>query len=50
MGQTSKYNLRYPESTDFVRNTATYIQNLAEDVENTLNEQLENIESILSEV
>lgn len=36
MGQTSKYNLRYPESTDFVRNTATYIQNLAEDVETTL--------------
>ena len=38
MGQTSKYGLRYPEITDFVRNTATYIQNLAEDIEDTLEE------------
>ena len=50
MGQTSKYGLRYPGSDDFVKDTASFIQNLAEDVENTLNEQLENIESILSEV
>lgn len=36
MGQTEKYGLRYPDDNGYVRETPTYIQNLAEDVENTL--------------
>lgn len=36
MGQTQKYGLRYPENDGYVRETASYIKNLAEDVENKM--------------
>ena len=56
MAQTPEYNLRYPESTDLVKNTATYIQNLAEDTETAIktkggNSFLENnIKKITSQI
>lgn len=40
MGQTTKHGLRYPESTDLVKDTATYIKNLAEDTDTALTNQI----------
>lgn len=40
MGQTTNYGLRYPENTDLVKETAAYIQNLAEDTETALTNQI----------
>lgn len=40
MGQTTKHGLRYPENTDLVKETATYIKNLAEDTDTALTNQI----------
>lgn len=36
MGQTSKYNLPYPNYNDYVKQTPQYMQNLAESIETNL--------------
>lgn len=36
MGQTSKYNLPYPNYNDYVKNTPQYMQELAESIETNL--------------
>lgn len=40
MGQTTKHGLRYPENTDLVKDTATYMKNLAEDTDTALTNQI----------